>query len=107
MNVQGILKGILYSYLSIETEGEVGEVAGEGEGPRPLEGGNSAILMRVEIQQRLAAVDDEVPHWRPLRDSPYEVAEQCIGVCIIHPCPAVTITTASARLLRNAQNTNL
>lgn len=76
----------MFSHLPIKTEAEVGEVACEGEGPRTLEGGNSPILVWVEVQQRLAAVDDKVPHRRPLRNGPHEVAEQCVGVRIIHPC---------------------
>lgn len=55
-------EGCQDTHLPVEAEGEVWEVPGEGEGPGTLQGRHRPILMRIEIEQRLATVDDEVSH---------------------------------------------
>ena len=62
-------------HLAIEAEGEAREVAGERVSPGAPQRGHAPVLSGAVVEQRLAAMHDEVAHGRPLAHHPHEIAQ--------------------------------
>ena len=72
--------------LAIDAELEVREVAAQRKRPAPAQRRHCPVPHCIQVEQRLAAVHDEVPHRRPLRDNAHKVAQLLVAVHLVHAC---------------------
>ena len=93
------LKSRVSSHLAVEAEGEVREVAGERVRPGAAQRRHAAILGGAVVEQRLAAMHNEVAHGRPLADHPHEVAQLLVRVGVVHACRRARIVWVDPKLL--------